>query len=184
MWTSFERLYLGTNIQKHPLQYRWFLLHLELWRRRFSPMALVLLQWRTGRVQCWLAVFIFQSHRLFPAMRQCKFPQYLRINLPPPRCVRLLEWECIEDPSQVRMSGLSADNTLTVSVLVMRCQHKQMCLIYRVVPLRPLQSRWFPLDFAFKGCLARQCNDGASRLYSQGCDQISLPSIRLHWTQG
>ena len=162
MWTSFERLYLGTNIQKHPLQYRWFLLHLELWRRRFSPMALVLLQWRTGRVQCWLAVFIFQSHRLFPAMRQCKFPQYLRINLPPPRCVSLLKSERSEDPSHVVMSRLYADNPITVAMPVTRCQHKQLCLTYRVVPSHPLQGRWFALAVSCKGCLIHQCGDGAS----------------------
>ena len=74
-------------------------------------MTLILSQCRTGRVQCRVALALFQSHGLFFAMRQSELPQYLLINLPPPCCVSLVESEHSEDPSHMGMSGLSAENS-------------------------------------------------------------------------
>ena len=153
---------LATNLQRHPLQYWWLLLHLEIWRRQFSLVTQVLSQWRTGRVRCRISLDLFLSHGLCSAMCQRGFPQYLPINLPPPHYVRLLENDQSEDRSHMGMSGISANNPITVAVLVTRYQHQQLCLIYRVVPSRPLHGRWFSLYFACTGCLSHRCGDGAS----------------------
>ena len=57
-------------------------------------------------------------------MRQGELPQYQRIILSRPHCVRLLESEQSEDPSYAEMLGLSEDYPLTVVVLVTKCQQK------------------------------------------------------------
>ena len=59
-------------------------------------------------------------------MNQREFPQYQRINIPPPLSVGLLEIEWSEDTSHSEMSELSEDNPLTVFLLVIKCQHKNI----------------------------------------------------------
>ena len=182
-WRSYERVHLGSDLQKHPRQYHWFLLHVKLWRWQLSPMTLVALHYRTDCIQCRVSLDQSQSHGPWSTMRQHKFSQYQQIHLPPPCCVRLLEIEWSEDPSHAEMSGIPKDNNITVILLVKKCQHKQLCLTYRAESSCPLEGRWCPLAFACKGSLAHRCNDGASGLDSRGNDPIYLPYIPLHWTQ-
>ena len=144
-WRSCERVRLGTDLQKHPLQYQWFLLHLGIWRLQLSNVTLVLLQLRTGRLHCCIALDIFQSHGICSEMRQRGFFKYLRINLPPPCCVRLLDSKWSEDTIHMVMLGLLAENTLTVSVLLTRCQNKNCAWYiewYRYILFRSGVTPW------------------------------------------
>ena len=138
MWRYCERVRLGANFQKNPLQEQRFLFHLELWRWQFSPMTLVLSQWRTGCERCHVALYLFQSHGRISAMFKHKFLRYLKIKYPPPRCVSLLQFKYSEDLSHVEMSVLSAENPINDAMPLTSCQHKKLCLTYRVVASRPL----------------------------------------------
>ena len=66
----------------------------------------------------------------------------------------------------------SCGDVRTFVVLVTKWQKKQLFLTYRVKYSLTLQGRWCPLVFTCKGCLARQCDDGASGLDSRGCDPV------------
>ena len=175
---------LGVDLQKYPCQYQWFLLHMELWCWQFSQVSLVASQWRTGCVRCRVALAQSQSHRPCSAMHQLEFMKYQQMHFLPPHCVNLLESKRSEDTSREYMSGLTNDYPLSVVVLVTKCQHKQLCLTYEVELSCPLQGRWCPLAFVYRGYLARQCDDISSGLDSQGCNPISLSSIRIKLTRG